>query len=207
MVEVTEAVLTSPWLYVGIFIAAAIDGLFLPSDSVILAASVAAAVTGRPSAVLVALTAAVGVALGDELGYFLGSRMGQHSEKLRGRPRRLYTWAAETLSRHGILLISGARYIPFGRIATVLAAGGTGYPKLRFTIISSTSAVIWAGSLVAIGYASARNFRGNPLTGLLVAIGCLVTLTLLIRLTYRLARGRPSGEAHRRRLPRLPRSR
>jgi membrane-associated protein len=186
MVEVVESLLASPWIYLCILVVSALDGLFpfLPSDTTIVAASVASA-HGRPSAVLIALAGGVGVALGDEVGYWLGHRMGSGSWRLRGRSMRVYTWAARTLGRRGILLISGARYIPFGRVATILAAGATGYPKLRFTLISWVSAFIWSGSLVMLGYCSAKTFAADPLIGLLVAGLVVIVASVLIRLAYR----------------------
>lgn len=186
MIAVLDALLLSPWIYLVIFVVSFCDGLFpfLPSDTALLAVSVAA-VSGGPSLVLVAVVGAVGMALGDEFGYELGRRFGDRNGYLRGRTLRLYRWTSKVLLQRGVLLISAGRYIPFGRVTTILAAGAIGYPKVRFSVISITSSVVWACSLVTIGYFSASAFPHNPLPGLLIAVAGLLALSWLIRRIYR----------------------
>lgn len=187
MVEAIQGLLESPWIYLVIFLVSFFDGLFpfLPSDTAIVAASVAATASGKPSLVVVAIIAAVGVFLGDEVGYAIGKRFGEKNRYLRGRTLSLYKWASRVLLQRGVLLISAGRYIPFGRVTTILAAGAIGYPKVRFTIISIGSAVVWSTSLVLIGYFSGTAFRSNPLPGLLLAVAALVVLGWVIRQAHR----------------------
>jgi membrane protein DedA with SNARE-associated domain len=186
VLDAVGELLASPWIYPCVFLVSLLDGLFpfLPSDSTILAASVAAA-GGRSSAPLIVLVAALGVTLGDEIGYQVGRRMRHLSTRLRGRALRVYTWAAQALHERGVVVISTARYIPFGRLATVLAAGASGFPRARFSLISAGSAVIWSASVTAVGYCSGRTVPGNPLLGLGIAVVVLAVLTSVVRFGYR----------------------
>ncbi|MGO1056519.1 DedA family protein [Crossiella sp. CA198] len=175
MPEFLQALLASPWLYLIVLAFAALDAVlpFTPSDSTVIAISVAAA-TGPPSIWLVLLAAIAGVLLGDYGTYLAGRGAGPGLERRLSRSRKgkqAYEWAQRAIRRQGPWVIVAARYIPAGRLASMLAAGAVGYPRGRFLLWDTVAGTIWAVACVAIGYLGGRAFEQNPLLGLLMALG------------------------------------
>ncbi len=143
----------SPWLLLVIFSVSLIDGVFppVPSETVLVAASAVAASHGDYQTIaLLCLVAAVGAILGDNLAYLIGSKIGVTRFRWMNRPRvaAAFAHAQRSLERRGAPLILGARYIPVGRVAVNLSAGGLGYPWRRFlphSVVIGTLAGHWLG--------------------------------------------------------------
>lgn len=177
---VFHQVLGSPWLWLIVFLVAALDALvpFMPSETTVVTVAVFLG-PAVPKLALLAVVATAGAWTGDCLSHWIGRRAGpvmaRRLERGPGGEAR-YEWAKTHLARHGALLIIGARYLPGGRLATGLATGGMGFPWLRFAVLDLLGAVIWAVYSTAVGFAGGASFAGRPMKGLLLscAIGLLV---------------------------------
>ncbi|MCO1577987.1 DedA family protein [Crossiella sp. SN42] len=175
MPEFLQALLASPWLYAVVLALAALDAFlpFTPSDSTVIAISVAAA-TGPPSIWLVLLAAVAGVLLGDYATYLAGRGAGPGLERRISRSakgKQVYDWARRSMERRGPWVIVVARYVPAGRLASMLAAGAVRYPRGRFLLWDTVAGTIWAVACVSLGYLGGRAFEQNPLLGLVLALG------------------------------------
>ncbi|MGV8965682.1 MAG: DedA family protein [Cellulomonas sp.] len=176
------ALAASPLVYLGLYVFAAIDGIFppIPSESVVIALAALAVSTGQPNLTLVVLVAAVGAFTGDQIAYAIGTRINVRRAKLLRGPRGQKTldWAEQALARRGPSFILAARYIPVGRVAVNMTAGAVGYPHRRFVGLTALAAVTWAIYSAAIGLGAGAWFKGHPL----IAIGVGVVSGLIIGL-------------------------
>jgi membrane-associated protein len=169
-----EFVSGSPWTYGLVLSLALLDAILpvVPSETAVITAGVVAA-QGDLSIGVVLAAAAVGAFLGDNLTYWIGRRFGHRAAGrfLRGeKGRRALTWATNTLDERGGLLIVVARFIPGGRIATMLAAGTVGYPWLRrFVPYDAVAATFWACYAGLLGYFGGKAFQNSTWKALLVA--------------------------------------
>jgi membrane-associated protein len=175
----------SPWTYALVLGIAALDAIFpiVPSETVAIAAGVLAG-TGDLNIALVIAAASAGAFLGDTSTYSLGRLAGDRAaNRLAGR--RL-GWAKRTLETRGAYLIVGARFVPGGRTATMLAAGLTLFRTRRFLRLAGLAAVIWGSYAGLLGYLGGRTFEEHPWQGLLLAFGLAVTVVLAVELVRRL---------------------
>ena len=126
----------SPLVYVGMYLFALIDGFFppIPSESLAIALAALSVASGRPNLALVITAAAAGAFTGDQIAYAIGKRLAQHRLPFLGGPRWAKTldWAQRTLERRGASFILAARFIPVGRVAVNMTAGGVGFSRRRF---------------------------------------------------------------------------
>jgi len=183
-----------PWLWIVVFLVAGLDALlpFMPSEGTVIVVAVLVAASPTRLALLVAV-AAVGALAGDCLGYAVGRWAGPRlvSWLRRGaRGRRMHEWATDQLRLRGAAVILAARYLPGGRVATMLTAGALGYPSRRFLTVDALATTLWAGYATAIGFAGGAAFTTNPAAGLLLALGIGLLTAAMIELGRRLARVR-----------------
>lgn len=186
-----DGLLGTPWLWVVVFLVSGLDALlpFMPSETTVIIVAVLVAASPARLALLVVL-ASVGALAGDRLGYAVGRRAGpgllagmQRGEK----GRRMHTWASAQLRTRGDLLIIAGRYIPGGRMASMLTAGALGYPRRRFLLVDAIGTTIWAVYATAIGYLGGVAFTDRPVEGLLLAFGIGIALAVAIELVRRRA--------------------
>ncbi len=139
----------TPWVFVALWALALIDGFFppVPSETVVIALASLSVSTGSPALWAVALVAAVGAFSGDQVAYSIGKRVDLRRRGfLRSRrAREAMDWAEHALLERGAVFIIAARYIPVGRVAVNMTAGGLRYPRGRFTVLAAIAAVSWAG--------------------------------------------------------------
>jgi membrane protein DedA with SNARE-associated domain len=176
----TDLVTASAWTYAIIALAVAFDAVLplVPGEAVVITSAVLAA-DGRLSVVLIALAATVGSFAGDNASFGIGRGLGGPLvRRLRRRERggRLTAWAEEQLRRRGTLVIIGARFVPGGRTATTLAAGGLAMPWRRFAPSDAVAATLWALYTIALGYVGGETFNDRPW----LAVGCSLTIALLL---------------------------
>ncbi|HEV2779978.1 MAG TPA: DedA family protein [Actinophytocola sp.] len=196
MTELLDGMLGSPWLWAIVFVVSALDALlpFMPSDTSVIVVGVLVAPDPRPLIVLIVLAAA-GALAGDLLGYLIGRRGGAFVlPRLTAdeRGRRRHEWAKAQLRRHGSMLIMVARYIPGGRVATMLSAGALHYPLRRFLIVEVIATSVWAAYCALIGYLGGATFQHNMLGGMALALGIGAVIMVLLEVGRRLwARRRP----------------
>jgi membrane-associated protein len=181
----------SPWTYAVLFAVSALDAIFpiVPSETAVITGGVVAA-SGDLQVGLVVLAAAGGAFLGDNVTYAIGRFLGHGAaEKIaRGeKGKRSLDWARRTLDNHGGLLIVVARFIPGGRIATMLTAGLVDYPwKRRFLPADALAAVLWALYSGLVGYLGGRTFEEEPWKALLLAFGIAFGIAVVVEGVRRL---------------------
>ncbi len=173
--SLTELISSSPWTYGVIFAIAALDAVLplLPSETMLIAAGVVAAV-GELSLALVIATGAAGAFVGDSGAYVLGRTVDSKVRRviLAGRrgAGRLVRVERAFATRPGLLIV-GARFIPGGRTAVMLTAGATSMPYARFAKFAITAGAIWSAYGALLGYAGGRGFEDEPLKALLLGLG------------------------------------
>ena len=126
--RLTELVSGAWWSYLVIFAVAYLDVIIplVPSETLVVTAGVIAS-SGDLHLPLVILCGALGAFLGDNTVYFIGRRWGD-SVKRRffssKKAKERLDWADRQLDERGGELIVVARFIPGGRTAVCLSAGG-----------------------------------------------------------------------------------
>jgi membrane-associated protein len=181
----------SPWTYAVLFAVAFLDALLpvVPSETAVITAGVVAAQSDLHIAIVL-LAAALGAFAGDNVAYLIGHRLGRRAADrfLRGdKGRRALAWAERTLDRRGGLLIVAARFIPGGRIATMLAAGTVRYPwARRFVPFDALAALLWACYAGLLGYFGGKTFEHSTWKALVVAFGIAAGVALVVELVRRL---------------------
>jgi membrane-associated protein len=165
----------SPWLYVIVAVAVAIDGVIpvVPSEALVISLGALSA-TGEPHlAALVAAAAAGGVA-GDRVAYLLGRKAG--ARVCRGKLAAAKAKAEQALLRHGGAALLLGRFLPYGRTATTMMSGSVSLPMGRFGLFSLLASVCWAVYSIGLGRLGGAAFADSPLLG--VAFGLLIGTTL-----------------------------
>lgn len=130
-------------------------GLPIPATPV-LVLSGALAATGRMSAPLVLLSAVSASLLADGVWFYLGRRQGRRILKKICRislnPESCVRQTERLFDRYGLYSITVAKFIPgFSTIAPPLA-GAMGVGAVRFALVSSLGAGVWAGAAFSIGW-------------------------------------------------------
>ncbi len=168
----------SPWLYVVVFVAVAIDGFFpvMPSETLVIGLFALSA-TGSPNVAALLGTVPAGGIAGDQISYRLGRRAGRLT---RGRMAEVRQKGERALQRYGGTAILVGRFIPYGRTATTVTAGSAALPAGRFRLFSAVAGVAWSIYAFGLGRAGGATFAHHPLLGaafgmtlgLLLAAGC-----------------------------------
>ncbi len=197
MTDFLQGLLPSPWLWVVVLVVSALDGLlpFMPSDTTVILVGVLVA-PDPLRLILLIVVATVGCVLGDVLSYLIGRYSGtavldRFTREEKGRKRR--EWAVSRLHRHGTLLILLGRYIPAGRVATMITAGALRYPTRTFLLTEIIAAIVWATFFALLGYAGGASFQHHPALGMLMAFGTVLILAALLELGRRLVARRRAG--------------
>jgi membrane protein DedA with SNARE-associated domain len=150
------------------------------------------ATDGRLSVVLVVVAAAIGSYAGDNASYGIGRGLGGSlTGRLRQgrRGQRLTEWADAQLRRRGPSVIVGARFVPGGRTATTLTAGGLAMPWRRFGPADAVAASVWAAYTTAIGYLGGTTFRDATWLAIGCSLGIALVLAALGEVVRRVAMG------------------
>jgi len=170
-----------------------IDGFFppIPSESLVVGLSAVSASTGVPPWWAIILVAAVGAWCGDNIAYLIGRGIGVHWLTRRfPKVAKGLDWAERQLERRGAMIIIVARYVPVGRVAVNLTCGASGLPQRRFMLLTTVSAITWAGYSVGLGTLAGHWLHDNPL--LAAGIGIVGAVVLGIAVDQILQRVMPS---------------
>lgn len=193
LLDVLHDLASSPWIYVGLFVIAAVDGFFplVPSESAVVTVGVFAA-TGDAALGPVIAAAAGGAIAGDHVSYALGRAAGSRftGGGRSDRRRRAVAWAERVLARRGGAVIVVARYIPGGRVAATMTAGSVGYPLRRFTPFAAVAGVTWAAYTALVGFVGGSTFEDEPAKALVLGFGLAVAAALLVEGGRHLVRSR-----------------
>ncbi|GAA2864157.1 membrane protein [Actinoplanes cyaneus] len=166
--------ISSPWLYVVVFLAVAIDGFFpvMPSETLVIGLFAFSA-TGAPNVVALLATIAAGGIAGDQISYRIGRRAGRLTGRRVAEAREK---GEKALQRYGGTAILVGRFIPYGRTATTVTAGSMTFPAGRFRLFSAIAAVAWAVYALGLGRVGGATFTRHPLLGAAfgVALGMII---------------------------------
>lgn len=129
-------------------------GFFLPGDSLLVTAGVAASIAGWPVHYLIPLLWLAAI-LGDSSGYLIGRKVGPRvftKEKSFFFRKKYLEMAQEFYERHGGKTIILAKFVPIIRTFAPVVAGAGRMPYRRFVAFSVTGAVCWITSMILAGY-------------------------------------------------------
>ncbi|MFL6649593.1 MAG: DedA family protein [Sulfurifustaceae bacterium] len=148
------------WAYFLVFVAAALEsaallGLLVPGESIVLAAGFLAAHRWFEVDVLIVAVFA-GAVLGDNTGYALGHHFGrpwllQHGHRLGVRPAQLER-VDTFFEQHGGKAVLFGRMVGFARALVPFVAGSSRLPYGRFVVYNALGAAIWSTITVLLGY-------------------------------------------------------
>jgi membrane-associated protein len=178
-------------------------GLFLPGDSLLFLAGVAASTVGARVAGtalnLPALLAGAPVAAiaGAQFGYFLGRRYGR---ALFARPKsRVFkpeyaTRAEYYFTRYGpAKAVIIARFVPIVRTVLNPVAGVLGMPPGRFAFANTAGGLVWTVGLILLGYGLGSSIPAAAIDTYLLPIVALVIVISLLPIGIELIRNRRSS--------------
>lgn len=129
-------------------------GFFLPGDSLLFTAGLAAATGALDIGTLNGLLIVAAV-LGDAVGYAFGRRSGRRimsKPSTRFFKRSHLEKSREFYNRHGARTIVLARFIPVIRTFAPVVAGMSGMRYRKFVVYNIVGGVLWVGSLTLLGY-------------------------------------------------------
>ncbi|SHE56049.1 DedA family protein [Streptoalloteichus hindustanus] len=168
------------WLVVLGFVfaeCAFIVGLFLPGDSLLLTAGVVLAQHDHELGVWLLSLTVTGVAVaGNHVGYVIGSRTGLRLVARRGGKvlsRENLERAKRFFDRWGFWAIVAARWLPWVRTLAPLLAGAAQMDRRRYLVASVSGAIVWAPTLMLVGYYAAGLLDRNPWVRTVAVIGFL----------------------------------
>jgi membrane-associated protein len=196
VLDVIHQAMSSPWIYLALFLVAAVDAFFpvVPSESAVITAGVFAAASGAPNLPIVIVAAAIGAFVGDHVSYQIGQSAGRRRLTRiapNARRRAAFAWAERALAERGGLVLVVARYVPGGRTAITLTMGAVAYSRRRFALFDGVAAVSWAVYSGLIGYVGGAAFERDPLKGVLFGIGLAIALTVVIEVIRHVRRRPP----------------
>jgi membrane-associated protein len=168
------------WSYPLVFAVSYLDAIIplVPSETIVITAGVLSS-SGDMSLPLVIAFAAAGAFLGDNTAYLIGRHYGDPIKRRffsSDKAKKRLGWADRQLEERGGEIIVIARFIPGGRTAVTLSAGGLKMPWPRFATFDAVAAVIWASYAALLGYVGGKRFEDAPWKGLIVALSLAFTL-------------------------------
>ncbi|MFG1992273.1 DedA family protein [Actinoplanes sp. NPDC048988] len=175
MLDHVMPLISSPWIYLVVFVLVAIDGFFpaMPSEAVVISLGAMSA-SGSSSLVALAVAVVAGGMAGDGIAYALGRRAGRwvRSRKLIAAKER----AERALGRYGGVAILVGRFLPYGRTASAVTAGSVSFPTSRFRLFSLLASAAWAAYIISLGLLGGVAFADSPLLGTAFGLGVGMSL-------------------------------
>lgn len=129
-------------------------GLFLPGDTLLLAAGILASQGQLPLVPLLLAVTAAGI-LGDNVNYSIGRASGKRlfTRKDGLVFRQEYVQQAEKYyEQHGAKTVLFARFVPIVRTFVPMVAGVGKMPRKTFMFYNVIGAIIWGTSITMVGY-------------------------------------------------------
>ncbi|MGH3917333.1 MAG: DedA family protein [Pseudonocardiaceae bacterium] len=175
------------WLVVTTFVfieSALIIGMFLPGDSMLLAAGVVLAQQADAThAWALSVTATLCAIGGNYVGYLLGRRTGTRvwaREGGRVLNRHHLERAHRFFERWGFWAVVVARWLPWVRTLAPVVAGAARMDRRVFVSASIIGAVAWVPVVILLGYYAAGIIEGLPWLEPLITILVVVCFTATI---------------------------
>jgi membrane-associated protein len=129
-------------------------GFFLPGDTLLVAAGLAAS-QGKFSLPGLVIAVALAAILGDNVGYSIGRRAGPRIFKKKDGIlfRQEYLQKSEEFyEKHGGKTIILARFTPIVRTFAPVVAGAGKMSRQRFMLFNIMGGILWAGGMSILGY-------------------------------------------------------
>ena len=169
------------WVIVLCFVfveCAFIVGVFLPGDSMLLAAGLVLAQHGREfdGWALSACTVIVAVA-GNQVGYSIGARTGTRVLARRGGRvlnEHNLERACRLFQHFGFWAVVVARWVPWLRTLAPMLAGAAGIDRRKFLWATLVGAIMWVPVLVLVGYYGAGLLDAWPWLHEVLAVAVVV---------------------------------
>ncbi|MFC0316084.1 DedA family protein [Gordonia phosphorivorans] len=155
-------------------------GLILPSEAVLIAAGVAAAI-GQPNIYIVIACACLAALCGDMTGYALGHFSGpriQHSWAGRKFGDAQWERAEERVRNNSYVTVPVGRWIGYVRTLVPIAAGMSEVPAHRYALATFLGGTTWATTVLLLSYLLGAT-AGVQLMGVMV-IGLIGTAAVLV---------------------------
>jgi len=181
MLDQLMPLISSPWLYLIVLAAVAVDAFLpiVPSETLVIGLGALSA-TGRPNLALLAVAVAAGGMAGDRIAYLLGRKAGRRVARGKLAPARAK--AERALLRYGGAAILFGRFLPYGRTATTMTSGSVSLPRDRFRLFSALASAAWAAYAIGLGRLGGATFAHSPLIGAGFGIAIGTTLASLFAL-------------------------
>lgn len=170
-----------------------IAGLIMPSEALLLAAGVAAAVGDTNIGVLIVVACVCAVA-GDAVGFWFGRVGGPRLvESPLGRRFGEQRWeqTRTRLNESGMVMVAASRWIGYVRTLMPRVAGMTGMRFVRFSVADIAGAVSWVTAVLVVGYFAGAVLGATIL--LYVVIGLLCCAAVYVLVVYVRRRRASSG--------------
>lgn len=180
LTEALQGMLDSPWLWIALFLLAGGGALmpFTPSQTSVV--TVGTLIGPDPTLLaLLALVAGAGALTGDCLGYGIGRYAGPRAMARLSRGKRSGAYverAHHLVERHATTLVVAGRFLPGGRVSSMLTTGSVRFPLRRFLLFDAIGAGGWAVYVTTLSALGAVSFSQDPVKGVLLA----TTLGLLV---------------------------
>lgn len=165
------------WVVVLAFVfleCAFVIGLFLPGDSLLVAAGVVLAAHDLELSAWLLSAAAVALAVaGNQVGYLVGRYTGTRIKTRQGG--RILTKenlerARHFLDRWGFWSVVVARWVPWVRTLAPTIAGAARMDNRKFLLANVVGGIVWVPTLVMLGYYGAGLLDAIPWVGQVAAI-------------------------------------
>jgi membrane-associated protein len=193
------------WIVVLAFVfleCAFVVGLFLPGDSLLVAAGVVLAAHDHEGGAWLLAAVATGAAVaGNQVGYLVGRYTGtrllaRKDGKMLNRTN--LDRAGAFLDRRGFWSIVVARWIPWIRTLAPMIAGAARMDNRKFILANAVGAIIWVPTLMMLGFYGAGALDGIPWVKHVAVIGSIaffVVGTVVGLVRFRQEMRRPVDES------------
>ena len=199
------ATLGTMGVLIGIFVETGLLlGLFLPGDSLLFLAGIAASGTAKEifgnqlSYTQLMIWAPIAATGGSQFGYWLGARFGR---PFFNRPNSRFFNKAKVdqtehwLIKYGVgkaLVIS--HFVPFARTILNPLCGVVGIPAKKFFVWNLIGSYLWTVGFISAGYLLGEELEGSIDRYLLPVVGVIVLVTFL-PITLEFIRDRRKGQS------------
>ena len=184
------ATLGTMGVLIGIFVETGLLlGLFLPGDSLLFLAGIAASGTAKEifgnqlSYAQLMIWAPIAATGGSQFGYWLGARFGRpffNRPESRFYKQEKVAQTERWLNKYGVgkaLVIS--HFVPFARTILNPLCGVVGIPAKKFFVWNLIGSFLWSVGFISAGYLLGEELEGSIDRYLLPVVGVIVLVTLL----------------------------
>ena len=159
-------------------------GLIAPSEAVLIAAGVLAAV-GTPHIWILVVGCGLAAVAGDSTGYLVGRGLGPRlgASKLGRRLARRAIRSGHKAPSAGdaVIAVAGARWVGFVRSVSPLVAGARRMPYRRFVLASAIGGVSWTATVLMVSYVVGETLGAEVALIVAISVGVLALALLIFR--------------------------